>query len=304
MKKYILSLLVLMISVTTVLAQAPNTQSEFNKLDVNGKRSGYWKISALLKKLGPPWAPAEIVEEGNYAASMKTGMWIEYYQGGAKKSELTFVNNRPNGPAKTYFENGKLEAEGNWVGSRWTGPYTLYYDNGNVRQKFNYNAMGVRDGAQTYYHPNGVKAIEINMVAGKENGVGKEYNTNGELVKETYSVNGVMDASKTVVYEPKKAEDPNAIKAPEEIVNEKKKAPRVDPVTGQKSKEGVFDGDGFWILVDKNENITLKGTFKNYQLIEGEERIYNEAGFCIRVKVFANGKYKGEGIVPKENTKN
>lgn len=299
MKKYILSLLVLMMTVTTVFAQAP-----INQLDGTGKRTGYWKITALLKKLGPPWTPSQTVEEGNYANNLKTGMWIEYFQNGNKKSELTFVNNRANGPAKMYFEDGQLEEEGNWVGTRWSGPYKLYYPDGTLRQEFNYNALGVRDGPQTYYHPNGMKAIEINMVAGKENGVGKEYNTNGELIKETYSNNGVMDASKTVVHEPKKAEDPNAIKAPEEIVNEKKKAPRVDPVTGQKSKEGVFDGEGFWILVDKNENITYKGTFKKYQMIEGEERIYNEAGFCTRVKVFANGKYKGEGIVPKENTKN
>jgi len=299
MKKLVLSLLAMVITVTTVISQTPDTQSQEN-LIVNGKREGYWRINAALKHLSSPWTPQQIVEQGNYAASMKTGMWTEFFQNGKIKSELTFVNNRPNGPAKTYFENGNLEAEGNWVGTRWTGAYTLYYDNGNVRQKFNYNAMGVRDGPQTYYHPNGKVAIEINMKNGKEDGAGKEYNTNGELIKETYSVNGVMDNSKTVVHEPKKPEDPNAGKTPEELANEKEKAPTVQPGTGQVSKQGAFDGKGFWILTNSNGDITFKGTFENNKLIDGEQRFYDSNGKLTRIKTFTAGKYSGDGPLPAE----
>lgn len=297
MKKSLLSLLVLVVTAAAVFAQTANTQDPINQI-VDGKRQGYWKLSALFLKMPSPWLPAQIVEEGNYDKSLKTGIWNRWFQNGNKESEITYVNNRPNGPAKTYFENGKLEAEGNWVGTRWTGAYTLYYENGNVRQKFNYNAMGVRDGPQTYYHPNGKVAIEINMKAGKEDGVGKEYNTNGELIKETYSTNGVMDASKTVVHEPKKPVDPNAGKTPEELEQEKEKGPKVG--TGEVAQEGPFDGNGYHTL-RSNGNITFKGTFKNYQLIDGEQRFYNSAGFCTRVKLFENGKYKGEGVIPEES---
>lgn len=296
MKKYILLLLVWFASEAGVLAQT----SDINRIDVNGKRQGYWEINALMKKLGSPWTPTQIVEKGNYTSSMKTGIWTEFFQNGKTKSELTFVNNRPNGPAKTYFENGNLEAEGNWVGTRWTGDYTLYYDNGNVRQKFNYNAMGVRDGPQTYYHPNGKVAIEINMKNGKEDGVGKEYNTNGELVKETFSTNGVMDNSKTVIHEPKKPEDPNAGKTPEEIENEKIKSPTVVPGTGQVSKQGTFDGKGFWILTNANGDVTFKGTFENNKLIDGEQRFYDSNGKLTRIKTFNKGKYSGDGPLPAE----
>ncbi len=295
MKKYILSLFVLVVTTTCIFAQA-----QTNQVDVNGKRQGYWKITALIKKLGPPWTPSQIVEEGNYTNSMKGGLWIEYFQNGKTKSELTFVNNRPNGPAKNYFENGNLKEEGNWVGSRWTGPYKFYYEDGTLRQHFNYNALGVREGPQTYIHPNGEVAIAINIKDGKEDGWAKEYNTNGDLISETFYNAGVIDPSKTKTYDPTKPVDPNAGKTPEELKNEKEKAPVVKAGTGQVSKEGAFDGEGYWILTS-NQNITFKGTFKNYKLIDGEERIYDKSGFCIRVKLYENGKFKGDGVVPKES---
>lgn len=299
MKKLILLLLVLCATETTLLAQAP-----INQLDSEGKRTGYWKLTALFLKLGSPWTPQQVVEEGNYTASMKTGKWIKYYQNGKIESELTFVNNRPNGPAKMYFESGQLSEEGNWVGTRWTGPYKLYYENGNVRQQFNYNSLGQRDGQQLYYHPNGKLAIDMTSKAGKEEGWAKEYNTNGELIKETYHTNGAIDNSKTRTYEPKKAEDPNAVKAPEEL-EKKEDAPIVKPGSGNNPNPGTepFKGTGDHTLYNANLQVTFTGYFENWKLMKGEQRFYDQSGKCIRVKLFDGGKYAGEGVVPEENNK-
>jgi antitoxin component YwqK of YwqJK toxin-antitoxin module len=291
MKKYILSLIVLCVAASFTIAQ------EQNVVDAAGKRQGYWKITAGFKKLGAPWTPDQIVEEGNYTNSMKTGVWIEYYQNGKKKSELTYVNNRPNGPAKMYHENGNLSEEGTWVGTRWTGPYKLYYEDGTPRQQFVYNNLGQRDGAQTYYHPNGKVAIEVNMKAGKEEGVKKEYNTNGELTTETYFNGGTIDAAKTKTYEPKKPESADAVKAPEEK-EQKGTAPTVTS-TEVKPNTGTFNGEGYWILY-KNGQITMKGTFAKKKLIDGEERIYDNNGILIKIKLYKAGKYVGDGPLPTE----
>lgn len=105
MKKYILSLVVLCLTLANAMAVAGDT---LNQIDAAGKRQGYWKISAADKKVSGFPTPGSTVEEGRYVNSMKTGIWIEYYPTGKKKSELTFVNNRPNGPAKMYHENGNL----------------------------------------------------------------------------------------------------------------------------------------------------------------------------------------------------
>lgn len=290
MKKLILSLIVLCVTASFAVAQD-------NVVDAAGKRQGYWKITAGFKKLGSPWTPEQIVEEGNYTNSMKTGIWIEYYQNGKKKSELTYVNNRPNGPAKMYHENGNLSEEGTWVGTRWTGPYKLYYEDGQVRQAFAYNNLGQRDGGQTYYHPNGQVAIEVNMKAGKEEGVKKEYNTNGELTTETYFNGGTIDIAKTKVYEPKKPESADAVKAPEEK-EQKGTAPTVTS-SEVKPNTGTFNGEGYWILY-KNGQITMKGTFAKKKLIDGEERIYDNNGILIKIKLYKAGKYVGDGPLPTE----
>lgn len=267
-----------------------------NVVDDAGKRQGPWKITAGQKKLGSPWTADQIVEEGSYTNSMKTGIWIEYYQNGNKKSELTYVNNRPNGPAKMYFENGNLSEEGTWVGTRWTGPYKLYYEDGKVRQQFAYNNLGQRDGAQVYYHPNGKVAIEVNMKAGKEEGIKKEYNTNGELTAETYFNGGTIDPAKTKTYEPKKPESAEAVKAPEEK-EQKGTAPPAD--AGMKPNTGAFTGEGYWILY-KNGQITMKGTFAKKKLVDGEERIYDNNGILIQIKLYKGGKYVGDGPLPTE----
>jgi len=292
MKKYILSLIVLCVTASFAIAQ------EKNVTDAAGKRQGPWVITAGFKKLGPPWTPEQVVEEGTYTNSMKTGVWIEYYQNGKKKSELTYVNNRPNGPAKMYHENGNLSEEGTWVGTRWTGPYKLYYEDGTPRQQFVYNNLGQRDGAQTYYHPNGKVAIEVNMKAGKEEGVKKEYNTNGELTTETYFNGGTIDVAKTKIYEPKKPESADAVKAPEEK-DQKGTSPTVTS-NEVKPNTGTFNGEGYWILY-KNGQITMKGTFAKKKLMDGEERVYDNNGILIQVKLYKGGKYVGDGPLPVEN---
>lgn len=291
MKKYILSLFVLFVTATFAIAQDKNVT------DAAGKRQGPWVITAGFKKLGPPWEPGQTVEEGTYTNSMKTGIWIEYYQNGNKKSELTYVNNRPNGPAKMYHENGNMSEEGTWVGTRWTGPYKLYYEDGTPRQSFSYNSLGQRDGAQTYYHPNGKVAIEVNMKAGKEEGVKKEYNTNGELTTETYFNGGTIDAAKTKTYEPKKPESADAVKAPEEK-EQKGTSPTVTS-TEVKPNTGTFNGEGYWILY-KNGQITMKGTFAKKKLVDGEERLYDNNGILIKIKLYKGGKYVGDGPLPTE----
>lgn len=291
MKKVILSLFVLIASASLALSQ--------NVIDASGKRQGHWQIHARDKKLGSPWTPEQVVEEGEYTNSMKTGIWTEYYQNGNKKSELTYVNNRPNGPAKMYYENGNLSEEGTWVGTRWTGPYKLYYEDGQVRQSFNYNNLGQRDGAQTYYHPNGKVAIEVNMKAGKEEGVKKEYNTNGELTSETYFNGGTIDPAKTKTYEPKKPESADATKAPEEK-DQHGTAPTVTNTNEVKPNTGTFNGEGYWILY-KNGQITMKGTFAKKKLIDGEERIYDNNGILIKIKLYKDGKYVGDGPLPTES---
>lgn len=86
------------------------------------------------------------------------------------------------------------------------------------------------------------------MKAGKEEGVKKEYNTNGELTQETYFNGGNIDAAKTKNYEPKKPESADAVKAPEE---KEQKGTAPPPDAGMKPNTGAFNGERSWDFVQE-----------------------------------------------------
>lgn len=265
-----------------------------NIVDAAGKRQGWWVLFGRDKK-DPAYANDAKWQEGRYKDSQKTGVWIEYFPTGKKKSELTFVNNRPNGHAVMYNENGVKAEEGTWVGTRWVGDYKLYYDDGTPRQTFNYSQLGQREGTQTYLHPNGKVAITVDMKGGKEQGWKKEYDENGNLIRETFFADGVIDPAQTKTYDTPKPE-----KAPEET-DIKGTAPTVsDP--NFKPNKGTFNGEGDWILY-KNGQITMKGTFHAKKLINGEERIYDNNGLLRQIKIYKDGKYVGDGPIPNDANK-
>lgn len=270
-----------------------DTTTGKNYTDPAGKRQGYWEITGSMKKDARYGAEA-IVEKGTYKDSQKTGVWTEFYPNGNKKSELTFVNNRPNGHAIMYNENGTKAEEGTWVGTRWVGDYQLYYDDGTPRQKFNYNQLGQRDGKQTYIHPNGKVAIEVEMKAGKESGWKKEYDENGNLIRETFFNDGVIDASKTKTYDT----TPSVQKAPEDVPG----PPAQTAPPDMKPPSGNFNGEGYWILY-RNGQITMKGTFHSKKLVDGEERVYDKNGMLVQIKLYKAGKYVGDGPIPADANK-
>ncbi|HLG02314.1 MAG TPA: toxin-antitoxin system YwqK family antitoxin [Bacteroidia bacterium] len=273
-------------------------EDTLNQLSPDGKRQGWWIIRGRMKPEKKGFDPEAKIEEGRYKDSQKMGVWIEYFPNGNKKSQLTYVNNRPNGHAVIFNENGTRAEEGTWVGSRWMGDYHLYYEDGMERQAFNYNDLGQREGKQTYKHPNGKIAIEVDMKSGKESGWKKEYDENGNLIRETYFADGTMDPSKTKTYTP--STPAPVAKAPEE----KELKGNAPTVTGTdfKPNTGTFNGEGPWILY-KNGQISMKGTFRSKKLIDGEERIYDNNGLLIRIKLYKEGKYVGDGPLPADANK-
>jgi antitoxin component YwqK of YwqJK toxin-antitoxin module len=267
-----------------------------NATDANGKRQGYWIITGIMQKDRSYLNDAK-VEEGLYKDSQKTGIWKSYFPSGKNKNEFTYINNRPNGHAIVYNENGNKEEEGNWVGTRWTGDYHLYYENGTERQAFNYNQTGQRDGKQIYKNPNGSLAIEVTLKAGKEEGWKKEYDANGNLIRETFFNGGVIDTTKTKEYD-----SPVAIqKAPEDPSLEKEKAAVAK--AEEKLPTGSFNGEGGPHTLYYNGQVTKKGTFHLYRLIDGEARIYDNNGMLIQIKLYRDGRYIGDGPIPADANK-
>ena len=63
---------------------------------INGKKEGYWIIYAHMRNL-PDYKPNDIVEEGKYKSSRKTGIWKAYFPNGKNKSEIAYINGRASG---------------------------------------------------------------------------------------------------------------------------------------------------------------------------------------------------------------
>ena len=67
-----------------------------------------------------------------------TGKWKGYYDNGALKEEVIFVNNQENGPFIEYYPNGKLKAEGTYLeGDYEQGELKLYNESGELIRRMN-----------------------------------------------------------------------------------------------------------------------------------------------------------------------
>src|SRR5690606_18587257 len=112
--------------------------------DEMGRKQGYWKVTAPNTEK-PGYADGQVVEEGRYTNSKRTGLWKRYWPNGQVMSEITYQMGRPKGNYVTYYPNGKAEEQGNWDLDRNTGTFQRWHPNGKLAQDFVFNAYGVRD---------------------------------------------------------------------------------------------------------------------------------------------------------------
>jgi antitoxin component YwqK of YwqJK toxin-antitoxin module len=254
-----------------------------NYVDSTGKRQGYWIIYGSAQKDRSYNANA-IVEEGNYVNSFKTGKWTSYWPNKNKKSEMTYINNRPNGNAVFYLENGQKSEEGNWVGVRWVGEYRSYYENDSLQHHFFYNAVGLRDGKQYYYYPNGKLKTMNEVESGKNHGWTRQYDDTGKLIKEIYYSDGIVTS---------------------EIVPDTAKPKGISPKS--EAIQAAFNSlgcscttTGQPVTLYKDGKVAMKGSFREKKLVCGIQYIYDASGNLIQVKMYREGKYTGDVAFPEE----
>lgn len=238
-----------------------------NRVDSLGKRQGYWKITAAMKKDHAFVDQQAIAEEGRYVNGMKTGMWIQYYPNGNVRTRLPYVNNRPHGYAISYYESGHVKECGTWQGTRWVGEYKLYYENDTLRMHLKYSATGQRDGSGHFYHQNGKLMIEAHYKNGREDSIYREFYDDGSLKKELFYSSGTIDPSKTIEHAP---------------------PPGAHWPGNDQKREGIQ-----YRPYPSHEEIhfTADPNRKDY--------IYDEQGKLIQIKVYKDGNYVGDEPLPE-----
>jgi len=279
----------LIIAGSTVYAQ--------NKTNEEGRRVGYWKITGEVDSK-PGYSPDALIEEGEYNAGRKVGMWKAYYPSGKIKSEITYAMGRPKGPYKTYYENGQVEEQGSWSLNKNQGKFTRYYENGQVQQSFNFDETGKRNGPQKYFYENGQLMIEGNWNGGKEDGAVKEYFEDGSVKSVRVFNGGKMDETKSTFNKPKTpAAAPKTDPEPVKQNNQVKTTVTVEKVESAPNI-GYFDGNGDHTLYNKNRQISQKGFFQSGRLKGGKIYRYNRDGILTNIEIYQNFRYVGEGVIP------
>jgi antitoxin component YwqK of YwqJK toxin-antitoxin module len=158
-------------------------EASFNVVDAKGFRQGYWIITAGFKKLGPPWTPEQVVQEGNYTDSKMEGVWVTYNQSGKKIAEVAYKKGRKEGACKYFSEQGVLSSSSKYVNGKRDGLMTTYYPDGKVWMEYHWSGGEIIGNMKTYY-PSGKLYEDGFWANGWFVGDYKIYNENGTLKRE------------------------------------------------------------------------------------------------------------------------
>lgn len=251
------------------------SQDTLNFVDAANLKQGHWILKNTNKKLSG-YKENQIFEEGNYLNNKKTGLWKQFYETGAIKSEITYKNNLPFGYAKFYFRNGNISEEGNWENYKWNGSYKYYYEGGQLRYDWKF-VNGVRESTQKYYFENGKLNFEGEWKNGGENGTIKEYNEDGSLKEERAYLNGKFDEDATKTYHAESSSSPSSVQKENKI----KKSPE---------SISIFNGSGNNKLYTSSGKISKEGYFMKGVLMNGKSYEYSTDGQLIKTKIYKNGK--------------
>lgn len=276
-------------SVNSLVAQSQ--VDTLNQKDGDNMKQGYWIISGEMRK-DTAYAASSIIEKGSYENSRKIGLWKRYYPNGNVQSIINYVNGRPKGEYQIYYKNGQVEEQGDWQRNKNTGDFKRFYKNGEPMQQFTFSDNGKRNGEQFYYYSNGQVEVSVNMVDGKEDGSLKRYYSNGELKSEMKVALGVADKATYVEYKAKK----EVVKVENIPVVEVKEA----KVEKAKPNIGSVDPEGYNKLYTRSLLLKWDGYYHHGRPWNGKKFIYDQNGLLIRIEMYKNGLYIGNGVIEEE----
>lgn len=291
--KKILIATTLLIAFTSAEAESSQTWDIYkgdtvNYTDANGRKQGhwiYWYTTGGQKK-----------EEGEYKNSRKEGIWTKYYENGNTWSEITYKNNKAAGPYTTYFSNGQTEEQGNFYAAgkgKNTGEFMRWYEDGTVAQEKTFNDDGATDGEQKIYYENGQLAVEWNSNNGVESGTLTRYWENGDTKEVVeYDASGEITAQNTfdMVNAEVVIDDGGSGKTSTTPTNVQENGGGNNYATA-----GLSDGEH--TLYNPNFQVAQKGYFEGGRLKNGEIHVYDEDGLKVRIEIYKNFEYIGNGVI-------
>ena len=81
--------------------------------------------------------------------------------------QLSFSQDKPDGPYKEYYDSGELKVEGHYKNNKRNGELKRYYKNGQVSSEFSYNKGKINKERKSYY--------KDGIISNKTEKVGNDY---------------------------------------------------------------------------------------------------------------------------------
>ena len=199
----------------------------------------------------------KLASEGTMKDGQPDGYWKSYYETGTLKSEGNRQNFKLDSIWKFYNPDGKLVLEITYLKGKRNGYKTSWLDRETIKEHY---LSDIKEGFTAYYHPDGWKKLEIPFVKGLEQGIGKEYNENGEIITITEYKKG--------------------------FIVERLKINRKDKYSRKQ---------GSWMNFWENGNIQLEGTYKNDRK-NGYFKEYSEKGDLINITKYLDDIIQPEAV--------
>lgn len=162
-------------------------QTEFNKLDVNGKKHGLWK-GVFEESKRPRY-------EGTFDHGKEVGIFSFYDDTKAKSIIATREFNAKDNSAYTIFydQNKNKVSEGKVVNKLFEGQWKYYHQaSKNIMTTENYS-KGKLDGLRAVFYISGKVAEEINYKNNLKNGFYKKYTEKGVVLEESIFKNNIYN---------------------------------------------------------------------------------------------------------------
>ena len=174
----------------------PKEEIQYSNGEQTGERVEYFengnKKYSISKSINPVGhLHTHYYENGNLKSTEiyvskydRVGKWIQYFPNGQMKSECEFINNE-------FFVQNCWKEDGTQIMKDGTGLYINEYSifdgviDRNEQEYKNYKRHG-----KQYSYSNGKLTLYQEMAEGKEHGVTKSYDENGNVTEETVYENG------------------------------------------------------------------------------------------------------------------
>jgi len=229
-----------------------------------GHYDGDWKIYYPQQ--------GELKKTVHYTDGKLNGPYQSYYRNGQPAEKGTYKNDMQDGNLEIYYPTGVLNIKMSYKDGKQDGPLKVYHENGLLKEEVTYK-MGLFDGVYKEYNSkNGKLSFESSFIAGKQNGMTKNYYKDGSIESEGKIVNGEHDGEWKYYFD-----------------------------SGKLKKSGTFKGGketGVWKEFWENGKPDSESNFADGQL-NGVYKQYDDDGLLISEIQYSRGSMKKFKYVDK-----